>query len=201
MNYYKLTYDMDSVDELVEKGENYIYAESDNLDDLEYNEIKKGRFHTIVQKKIIFDYWPNVVFYYSSKASNKKSDFLLNACNWPIIHNRVKIELEKNNINGIKYYPITLADVVEGIIIKEYYLMYITNFIDAYDLNKSEYKYNDKYDSYTFVPMKTYLNLEVCENNDIFRCIKSPARIFVSDRFRNIIIDNNFNGFSFTYQA
>ena len=35
--------------------------------------------------------------------------------------------------------------------------MYIANFIDAFDMEKSKYKYNEKYDFYTFMPMETFL--------------------------------------------
>lgn len=54
-----------------------------------------------------------------------------------------------------------------------YVLMYIENFIDAFDMEKSKYKYNEKYDFYTFMPKAAYLNSSVCSEYDIFRCSKS----------------------------
>ena len=33
--------------------------------------------------------------------------------------------------------------------------MYIKNFIDAFDMEKSKYRYNEKYDFYTFIPKET----------------------------------------------
>ena len=67
-----------------------------------------------------------------------------------------------------------------------YSVMYIENFIDAFDLTKSKYKYNEKYDMYTFMPKQTFLNLENCKGYDIFRCSKSVAGIYVSEKFYEI---------------
>lgn len=192
-----MTYDMDSIDELIEKGENFIYAEQSNLSEIEYKNIKKGFFNTIILKQINIDEWPEVEFYYSSKASDRESDYLLNVDGWPIVHKRVKETLEKEGIKGIKYFAVKLIDVVTQKVNSNYFLMDIENFIDAFDMNKSEYKYNEKYNMYTFVPSKTYLNYRNCEGYDIFRCSKSPAAIYVSDKFYNLIHVNKFTGFYF----
>lgn len=78
--------------------------------------------------------------------------------------------------------------------------MYIENFIDAFDMDRSKYKYNPKYDFYTFLPDETYLNEEKCSKYDIFRCSKSVASIYISERIRQIIMENNWVGFSFYEQ-
>lgn len=78
--FYKLTYDMDSIDSAIEKGNNTIYAETTNIDEIEYPNINKGFFDNIIlsNQKIDELIWPNVEFYYSSKASNLESEYLLN---------------------------------------------------------------------------------------------------------------------------
>lgn len=78
--------------------------------------------------------------------------------------------------------------------------MYIVNFIDAFDMEKSKYKYNEKYDFYTFIPKETYLNKNICLGHDIFRCSKSVASIYVSERIKKIVEDNHWIGFAFYEQ-
>ena len=45
--------------------------------------------------------------------------------------------------------------------------MYMENFIDAFDMERSKYKYNAKYDFYTFILKETYLNQSICLEYDI----------------------------------
>lgn len=193
--YYKLTYDMDLLDDSKEEG--FIYAEATNMDEIEYPTMKKGFFDRIILKKASISEWPKVEFYFSSKASNRESDYLLNIKRWPIVHERVKDVLVKSNISGIQYYPIDLIDVISGEISKKYFLMYITNFIDAFDMKKSKYKYNQKYDYYTFIPGEIFLSKTSCDGYDIFRCSKSAAGLYVSEKFREIILNHKYTGFAF----
>lgn len=198
--YYKMRYDMDSIDDLLEKGESYIYAEQDNLSEVEFEGIKKGFFNTVILKKLSFQHWPNVQFYYSSKAATKESDLLLNASRWPLIHNRVQKAFKDAKVEGVSYYPIELIDVVTGETNNHYSLLYVGNFIDAIDMIRSKYVYNEKYNMYTFVPNKSFLELSKCMQYDIFRCDKSPSSIFVSDKIVDIINRNGFTGFIFVPQ-
>lgn len=74
------------------------------------------------------------------------------------------------------------------------------NFIEAYDLGKSKYKYNEKYDYYTFLPHEIYLDKEVCSQYDIFRCTKSVSAIYVSEKVKMLIKDNKWLAFEFYKQ-
>lgn len=198
--FYELIFDMDRIDESIKDGTNTIYAETTNMDEIEYKGVKKGFFDNIILAPHVIDEWPNIEFYYSSRASDLESDYLLNVKRWPVIHIRVMEEFKKNGITGIQYFPVKLIDVVTQRVNTHYVLMYIKNFIDAFDMNKSEYEYNEKYNFYTFIPMKTYLNKDICSQYDIFRCSKSTAAIYVSEKIRKIIIDNQWIGFDFYVQ-
>ena len=81
-----------------------------------------------------------------------------------------------------------------------YVLMYVVNFIDAFDMEKSKYKYNEKYDFYTFTPKETYLNKRICLGYDIFRCLKSVSSIYVSEQIKKIVENNHWIGFAFYEQ-
>ena len=198
--FYKLLFDMDRIDVSIKKKTNTIYAETTNMDEIVYEDVKKGFFDNIILAPRTINNWPNVEFYYSSIASNLESDYLLNVKRWPIIHVRVMEEFIKREIKGLQYFPIKLVDVVTRKINKNYVLMYIENFIDAFDMEKSKYKYNAKYDFYTFLPKDTYLNQRVCLEYDIFRCSKSVAAIYVSDKIKQIVELNNWIGFAFNEQ-
>lgn len=190
---------MDLIDESIQNNNSYIYAETCNIDDIEVNGIKKGFFDKIILKKDMCIDWPDIEFYYSSKVSRKESDYLLNIKRWPIIHARVKNVLESNNIKGIKFYPIKLIDVCTQEVNENYYVMYIENFIDAFDMDKSGYKYNEKYNVYTFIPQQIFMNLDVCREYDIFRADKSVAGIYVSEKISDIL-KNDFIGFKLDEQ-
>ena len=138
--YYKLSFDMDKIDKSIDDGTNTIYAETTNMDEIEYESVKKGFFDNIILKPSSITNWPNVEFYYSSKVSDVESDYLLNVKRWPIVHIRVMEEFNKNGIKGIQYYPIKVIDVVTKKVNTNYVLMYIENFIDAFDMEKSKYK-------------------------------------------------------------
>lgn len=198
--FYKLSFDMDRVNESIEEGINTIYAEATNLDEIEFQDIKKGYFDNIILEPHSIKNWPNVEFYYSSKVSNLESEYLLNVKRWPIVHIRVMEEFNKKGIKGLQYFPVKLIDVVTQSVNTNYVLMYVVNFIDAFDMEKSKYKYNAKYDFYTFVPKETYLNKSVCLKHDIFRCSKSVASIYVSERIKRIVEENHWIGFAFYKQ-
>ena len=55
-------------------------------------------------------------------------------------------------------------------------------------------------DFYTFIPKETYLNQSICSEYDIFRCSKSVAAIYVSDKIKKIVDSNNWVGFTFYEQ-
>lgn len=198
--FYKLSFDMDRIDESIEDETNTIYAEATNMDEIEYEDVKKGFFDNIILAPRSINNWPNVEFYYSSKVSNLEGEYLLNVKRWPIVHVKVMEEFNIKGIKGLQYFPVKLIDVVTQKVNTNYVLMYVVNFIDAFDMEKSKYKYNEKYDFYTFIPKETYLNKSVCLEHDIFRCSKSVASIYVSEQIKKIVEDNHWIGFAFYEQ-
>lgn len=198
--FYKLSFDMDRIDETIKDGTNMIYAETTNMDEIEYEDIRKGFFDNVILSSRCINNWPNVEFYYSSKVSDLESDYLLNVKRWPIIHIRVMEEFNKKGIKGLKYFPVKLIDVITQKVNTNYVLMYIMNFIDAFDMEKSKYKYNEKYNFYSFMPQETYLNKSICSKYDIFRCSKNVASIYVSEKIKKIVENNHWIGFTFYVQ-
>lgn len=198
--FYQLSFDMERIDAAIQQGCNTIYAQTSNLKEIEYEGYKKGFFRNAIFSSKPIEKWPEIIFYYSSLASNIESEYLLNIVQWPIIHIKVKEQFVKSGIKGIKYIPIKLVDVVTNNINENYVAMYITNFIDAYDMSKTSFRYNEKYNSYSFTPNKIFLNVDICQNHDIFRCEKHPAIIYVSQRMKDIVDEKNWIGFAFHQQ-
>ena len=47
---------------------------------------------------------------------------------------------------------------------------------------------------------ETYLNKSECNKYDIFRCAQSVASIYVSERIKKMVEENNWVGFAFYEQ-
>ncbi len=199
-NYYKMNFDMETYDDSLEKKEPYIYSDTCNIGEIEVLGVKKGFFYNIILKKSIDFPWPRIEFYYDSKESNKESDFLGNVARWPIVHKDVMDMVTNNPIQGVSFFPVYLVDNRTEKVNSNYYLLFIQNYIDAFDMERSQYKYNQEYDFYTFIPKKTYMNTNNCLGYDIFRADKSPSTIFVSEKFKTSIEENRFTGFAFSKQ-
>ncbi|MBE5840493.1 MAG: hypothetical protein E7304_03700 [Butyrivibrio sp.] len=197
IEFYKMSFDMDRIDETNKNGEQTIYAETTNMDEYEDEEVKKGFFENTIFSKKEIKRWPEICFYYSSHISDNESEYLLNVKRWPIVHSKVMTAFKKAEINGIRWYPIKLIDIETQKENNDYFVMQIMNVIDAFDMEKSKFKYNAKYDFYTFIPEETYLNVDVCRKYDIFRCDKSLAALYVSDKIKSMVQSNNWRGFYF----
>lgn len=198
--FYKLMFDMDRIDDAIKESTNTIYAQQSNLNEFETKEFKKGYYRYVVEQGQNVDNWPNVKFYYSSKASNLENEYLINIVTWPIVHKKVQEEFEQNKIEGIQYLPIDLVDVVTGKVNRNYVVMNILNFINVYDMEASNYTYKEKYDLYSFLPHEIVLNRLVCSQYDIFRCKQNKMPIYISEKIKDIIEKNKWVGFDFQAQ-
>ena len=148
--YYKLACDVGRIDKAIDEGTNTIFADDSNLNDITYKRVKKGFFCYCIVKGEFLDEWPVVEFYYKSTESSLENEYLLNVDRWPIVHKIVKEKFEVIGIDGIQYLPVKLIDVVSNKVSDNYYVMNILHCIEAYDMTKSIYTYNEKYDMYNF---------------------------------------------------
>jgi hypothetical protein len=78
---------------------------------------------------------------------------------------------------------------------EKYYLLNITNIIDALDYNNSEIK---RLRSGTMIRVEQYVFKEdLIKNQDIFKIPYFTSFVYVSDSFRQAVIDNKLTGFNF----
>ncbi|GHU62683.1 hypothetical protein FACS189418_4530 [Clostridia bacterium] len=141
--------------------------------------------------------WENVKFYYHSRRTKLNEEYLINSYRCPIVHKKVIDVLKQEGIQGIEALSLSLIDQDSQLVNENYALLNILNFIEAYDMSKSKYMYIDKYQFYSFLPEDIVLDQKVCESFDIFRCKQDKMRIYVSEKVKNIIEKNSWQGFLF----
>lgn len=195
--YYTLSFNMDKIDETIGTNSYPIYAEVSNVKEIRYEDMNQGSFRNVFlhMKGKKLENWPIIDFYYTSNVSTLENEYLNNVNGWLIVHQVVRDAFEKNQIMGIQFLPVRVVDITSHNVNNNYYAMNLLNWIDPIDMRKSKYKYNEKYDVYTFFPHATYLIEEKCQKYDIFRCIKSHASIYISDKIKKIFDDNNWDWF------
>ena len=121
----------------------YIYGDSNNINDIEYENYPKDRFHTIIHSEKKVESWPNVEFYYNSLEMTEESDYLGNIDSWPIFSKNV-VKILKKEYPNLEFYPVKLIDVATGSINTNYFVLHVLCIIDAFDMKNSKYRYNEK---------------------------------------------------------
>lgn len=195
MKIYKLSYDTDLFDQAENEGRDIADAYESNIEEISDRE---GQDFAHLDLTPGLEALPfEVVFRYRSEDPDIDVDHLHNVHAWPIIHSRVKELLEKEGFEGISFFPVTLIHDGTGSVNHDYFMMYSSNFIEAYDMEKSKYTYIAKFDAYMFFPMKTVFDENECSKYDVFRCVKDTPALYVSQRFFDVVSDAGFEGFSF----
>ena len=185
MNYYKLMYDGDN-------SKDYIDCDHYNIGSNDEYCLKAGRAITE---------WNNITFSYDSNEGNIISDYISNILDWLIVSEKFKYLLNKySSIEGsCQFLPLVVSDYAgHNKPINAYALKVIDILINAIDFEKSDFvllKYGD-------IEMKSFRKFVLKETevigHDIFILKDSPMYIFVSERIKELIINNKLLGFAFT---
>jgi hypothetical protein len=93
--------------------------------------------------------------------------------------------------------PVKLIDTETGKVNENYFVINILNFIEAYNMEKTKFTYDEEYNYYLFLPPEIVLNVEVCSKYDIFRESKDYVGFYVSEKIKRIIEENEWVGFEF----
>ena len=173
---------MDLVDKVIEKKKCYIYGDGNNINDIEYENYPKGRFHTIIHS--------------DSLEMTEESDYLGNIDSWPIFRKNV-VKILKKEYPNLEFYPVKLIDVATGSINTNYFVLHVLCVIDAFDMKNSKYRYNEKYDVYFFEPKGERIDSLKCQGVDVFRASKNFTVIYVSEKFRQMVMKHKWTGFAF----
>ena len=181
MKYYKLMYDY-------EKGERYI-----DCNDADLQEIDRY----IVSGGILINEWKQIIFEYDG-SKEIMTDYVFNAYRWPIVSKKF-CSLVSGLVpsDKIQNLPVTLFDVSEKCKDESYSVLNVLDVIDAIDLEHSDYdvlKLGDK--KINFVK-KYALKKKAIEGHDIFRLKNDTIPLFISERVKNAIEENQLLGFDY----
>lgn len=193
-DYYRLTLD---------RKKDFIFLSKSNLKEIELFGHKKGYFSFFqITEHFGFsdEQFPLINFYYDNDTKKQMADYISNINNWSIVSGRVVEKLQNLSINGVKFFKVNLIENTTKAVNTDYYFMYIENFIDAYDMDKSKYNYFEDTDSYSFLPMDIVLSKENCSSYDIFRCLKNKQAIYLSRKLKDVILSEGWTGFKLAPQ-
>lgn len=195
MKFYEMSFFYDEFD----KSNSYsLMAQRTNVDEIEIDGIPKGNVSKIIYGQGEINDLKDAKFFIDGYCEQTLDDYLRNIINWPLVSEKTKNAL--GEVNGIRFYPVSIINGEDNEIIATYYLLYIENFIDAYNMEKSKYRYNQKHNIYFFMPMDIYMNENVCNNYDIFRCNQNNTHIYVSEKIKSIIENQGLTGVKFLPQ-
>ena len=171
-------------------------------DDSNYNDFGFKEEDFIAGK--IISNWPEGIIF---KATEKlydgtPDDVLQNADMIPIYSQRLKTALEKLEIEGIQYLPIKVQGF-DGTIYENFHIANITNVVNAFDYEKSIYRFfpedfpNPNVRGNLTGIRKFVLKSSEINNCDIFRLAEYSRRFFVTDKIKKVFSKEKFSGYSF----
>lgn len=177
-----------------------LILDDSNIRDIQYKRYKKGWFKLAFERGVEVDLsiLPEINFYYSSSKGNQFDMFLLNSFGLIIVSAKVKQVFLEDEVTGLQYIPVNIEDKDQKIPTKKYYLLNFLNVVDAINLEYSQYDYFEKYDIYTFWGNRICFNHFRVVNLDIFKDIKSPKSIFVSQKIKDIFYQHKWEEMNFT---
>lgn len=182
MKYYKLIYDYDNDD-------NFINCSIGCIGDMNEYVTSNG--------KIIKD-WKDVVFKYHSDEGNVMSDYVANVYRWLIVSSNFCFLINKMiSSTNIQYLPIKLVETNSGIENETYKVANILDVVDALDLKHSQYDIFELNDEKIISVEKYALKASEIKGHDIFRLKSDTIPIFISERIKKIIEENELSGFAF----
>jgi hypothetical protein len=182
MKFYKLSMDM--------QRENDIVCHYDNDFGIQQNELIVGKKYEEWDERFKFSYNPN--------EGNIATDYLANDKGWFVVSLKLKCLLEKMSTD-IQFLPVEVCEM-GGEKKLNYYIANIIKLVDALCLEESEY-FSTEIPSigtiHTISKFAVFANKT--EGSDIFKLLnRQEIPVFVSERFKSMIEENNITGISLT---
>lgn len=163
----------------------------------------RGRSPAILTRGKPINNWDSrAKLWTDNEEANGTPDDVLQHClvAIPIFSERLRQALENVEFSGIQYLDVQLLRP-DGMVISGYSIANITNLVPALDTEKSILtrfgeSRPDRAGQISGV-LKPVLKGHVAAGFDIFRLTEFPLRYYVSERFREIVIQGGFTGYSF----
>ena len=181
MKYYKLLADMER--------ENDIVCHYENDYGIQQNALNSGK---------LFERWDDSFeFFYRKEEGDIWTDYLANDKGWFLVSNKLKKLLELVNTD-IQFFQTKIREKNNEDVVNEYYIANIVKVVDALCLGKSQYFETEiKGIGIIYTVSKYGIYAEKTEGADVFKLAnRQQIPIFVSERFKNMIEEENITGIS-----
>ncbi len=182
MKYYKLSLDMTRSDDIICHYENDF--------GIQQNDLMTG-------KK--FDRWNgNFKFFFNKEEGSVATDYLANDKGWFVVSLKLKKLLESLSTE-IQFLPIEIVEK-SGTEKMTYYIANIIRLVDALCLKESEYFSTELSTLGTIYTVSKFAIYEKkVEESDVFKLSnRQEIPIFVSEKFKNLIENNDITGITLT---
>lgn len=183
MRYYKLLFDY-------ENDTDKVLCYTNPINAIDQYCVQLGR---------LIDSWDDdFTLYYNPDEGNVFTDYLGNSLGWFIISTRLKKVLEKIEVKGVQYLPITIKNIKDLSSTNEYYVANVCNMCNGLDFDNSKYdEVNvDKEQKTLFIEFHV-LKIEKITGMHIFKLNEDQFPIFISEQVKHQIEDNNISGCDF----
>lgn len=185
MQYYKLAFNSD-----IEKDEDAVcYSDEDFM---QANNIKPNDIHLCEYLSPMPSPLP---FTFESSKGNEFNDVVPNDNAWFIISNRIRDALQEAECTNVSFVPVSIKDLDTDNVYNNYSLLLVNNYVDALDLDNSDYNIFRTKDIEMLSITKYALNEERCNNLDFICIEKSKYATFISKKVADILDNSKCVGF------
>lgn len=168
------------------------------------NLTEEGFEESFFKKGIKVNEWNDDIYIQATKGKNDgiPDDVLQNYLMMPVFSERLVEKLKGIGIEGIQYLPIKVCRP-NGECFENFYVANFINYVEAFDYDKSKYnRFSETFPNPNkrgkiSGVMRFVLNEEKLKGYDIIRLKEYSQRFFVSERFKDVFVKNNFTGYSF----
>lgn len=182
MKYYKLIYDY-------ENDDNYVGCLPENMYGIDEFDIMDG--------EKICKWNCDISFAYNPDEGNVFTDYLANSYRWLIVSSKFRNVMDELLSKEVEYLPINIINKKDKTIEETYTVMNVIVSLDALDLENSIYN-EFELDDEKIISVERYtLKKESIKKHHIFKLKGDTIPVFVSEKVKDIIINNDLLGFAF----
>lgn len=182
MKYYKLIYEY-------ENDKKYVNCNFANIQGMDEYAVSSGNF---------ISEWKPIVFEYSGDEGDIMTDYIANIFRWLIVSNKFLLLVNNMGFSAkFQFLPVKLRDVCSNIENEFYGVLNILDIVDAFDLEHSKYDVFELDNERIFLVEKYALRKGAVKGYDIFRLKNDTIPVFVSEKIKKIIEENQLLGFDF----
>lgn len=140
------------------------------------------------------------VFHFDPVNGNLLTDYLANDMGWLLVSKRLKdIIMELIGPHDVQIIPANVIAYSNGLSGEtyDYYVLNVLTIVDGVELSKSDYHMTDLGDRVVYTIRKPVIRETAVDGLNMFKLEKTYISIFVSEIFRNKVLEANISGVGF----